>query len=606
MNSIKLLILLFLLGAHYNTFAQSPPTSIPTAVEQDTIPERKEVIVERSKVMEGEVEDGKEINYLKGGVILRQGEVYMYCDSARLIDNNVVAVGNVIIQQGDSLNIFSDSLYYQGDDRIADLFGDVRLDNQGKRLFTDHLNYNLKTKKAEYFTRSLLTKDTTYLESNRGIYLVDTDQAFFRDSVVVIDTAFVMRTDSVDFSTASGILTFIAPTLITKDESRIYCESGFYNTKNNYAEFSKNAEYIKEEQQAMADIIIYDGKKEEVILEGNAEAFEEEKVATADVIRYEEKTKFTYLEGNAKYKDSEKEIVGDRIRYNSEGETFDTEGRSTIVDGSQILEADTVNYIGALGIATGNVIWTDTVDQITIESERIDYNKETDYVKASGGRPLLVSVIDDDTLFMRSDTLVSIMENEEDSVRTLIGYRGVRIFKSNLQAVCDSLVYQTKDSLFTFYQNPIIWSDTSQFYSDTVIMQMKNEEIDKIYLNNNAFIVNSPDEIYFNQIKGKNMTAFFKDDELQKMRVIGNAESIYYIVDEDDAYSGVNKCVCSSMLINFGENEITDILFYTNPTSNLFPMRKADHNALKLPGFRWDATRRPKSRFDLGTIAILN
>jgi len=605
-NSIKLLILLFLLGAHYNTFAQSPPTSIPTAVEQDTIPERKEVIVERSKVMEGEVEDGKEINYLKGGVILRQGEVYMYCDSARLIDNNVVAVGNVIIQQGDSLNIFSDSLYYQGDDRIADLFGDVRLDNQGKRLFTDHLNYNLKTKKAEYFTRSLLTKDTTYLESNRGIYLVDTDQAFFRDSVVVIDTAFVMRTDSVDFSTASGILTFIAPTLITKDESRIYCESGFYNTKNNYAEFSKNAEYIKEEQQAMADIIIYDGKKEEVILEGNAEAFEEEKVATADVIRYEEKTKFTYLEGNAKYKDSEKEIVGDRIRYNSEGETFDTEGRSTIVDGSQILEADTVNYIGALGIATGNVIWTDTVDQITIESERIDYNKETDYVKASGGRPLLVSVIDDDTLFMRSDTLVSIMENEEDSVRTLIGYRGVRIFKSNLQAVCDSLVYQTKDSLFTFYQNPIIWSDTSQFYSDTVIMQMKNEEIDKIYLNNNAFIVNSPDEIYFNQIKGKNMTAFFKDDELQKMRVIGNAESIYYIVDEDDAYSGVNKCVCSSMLINFGENEITDILFYTNPTSNLFPMRKADHNALKLPGFRWDATRRPKSRFDLGTIAILN
>ena len=60
------------------------------------------------------------------------------------------------------------------------------------------------------------------------------------------------------------------------------------------------------------------------------------------------------------------------------------------------------------------------------------------------------------------------------------------------------------------------------------------------------------------------------------------------------------------MLINFGDNEITDIFFYTNPTSNLFPMRKADHDALKLPGFRWDATRRPKSRFDLGTIAILN
>lgn len=606
MNSIKFIIFLFLLGTSLTSLAQKTLPVAPPPVDQDTLPERKQVIVDRSDVMEGLITDGKETTYLKGGVILRQGEVYMYCDSATMLDNDVIARGNVIIQQGDSLNIFSDSLYYQGDDRIADLFGDVRLDNKGQRLFTDHLNYNLKTKKAEYFTRSLLTNDTTFLESNRGTYFVETEEAFFRDSVIVIDTAFVMRTDSVDFSTETGILTFIAPTLITQKEARIYCEKGFYDTNKGYAEFLQNAEYIKGAQQATADIIIYDGENKEVILKGNARFFEEDKIATANTIRYQEDTELTFLEGNAKYKDSEKEIVGDRIRYDSEAETFDTEGRSTIVDGNQVLIADTVNYVGALGIATGNVIWTDTVDQITIESERIDYNKETDYVKASGGRPLLISVIDDDTLFMRSDTLISLMENEADSARTLVGYKNVRIFKTNLQAVCDSLVYQTKDSLFSFYQNPIIWSDTSQFYADTVLMQMKNEEIDKIYLNNNAFIINSPDEIYFNQIKGKDMTAFFKNDELQKMHVVGNAESIYYILDEDDAYTGVNKCVCSSMLINFVDSEINDIFFYTNPTSNLYPMRQADHNALKLPGFRWDSNRRPKSRFDLGNVALIN
>ncbi len=606
MNRIKIIIFLFLLGTSFTSFAQIPLSITPSPVEQDTVPERKQVIVDRSDIMEGVVADGQEITYLKGEVILRQGEVYMYCDSATMVDNDVIARGNVIIQQGDSLNIFSDSLYYQGNDRIADLFGDVRLDNKGQRLFTEHLKYNLKTKKAEYFTRSLLTNDTTYLESNRGTYFVETDEAFFRDSVIVIDTAFVMRTDSVDFSTATGMLTFIAPTLITQDDSRIYCERGFYDTNQGYAEFLQNAEYVKENQQATADVIIYDGKTKEVTLKGNARFIEEDKVATANTIRYEEDTQLTYLEGNAKYSDAEKEIVGDRIRYDSEAETFDTEGRSTIVDGNQVLVADTVNYVGELGIATGNVIWTDTVDQITIESERIDYNKETDYVKASGGRPLLISVVDDDTLFMRSDTLISLMENEADSARTLVGYKNVRIFKSNLQAVCDSLVYQTKDSLFSFYQNPIIWSDTSQFYADTVLMQMKNEEIDKIYLNNNAYIINSPDEIYFNQIRGKNMTAYFKNDELQKMRVIGNAESIYYIIDEEDAYTGVNKCVCSSMLINFGDNEINDIFFYTNPTSNLYPMRKADHNALKVAGFRWDGQRRPKSRYDLGNVVLIN
>ncbi len=606
MNNLKLIIFLFLLSTSFTALAQRTLPVAPSPTDQDTLPERKQVIVDRSDLMEGTIEDGEETTYLKGGVILRQGEVYMYCDSATMINNDVIARGNVIIQQGDSLNIFSDSLYYKGDDRIADLFGDVRLDNKGQRLFTNHLNYNLKTKKAEYFTRSLLTNDTTYLESNRGTYFVNTDEAFFRDSVLVIDTAFVMRTDSVDFSAKTGILTFIAPTLITQEDARIYCEKGFYDTNKGYAEFFQNAEYIKGEQQATADKIIYDSNNKEVILDGNAQFIEEDKVATADIIRYEEDTELTYLKGNAKYKDSEKEVVGDEIQYDSASESFDTKGRSTIVDGNQILVADTVNYVGDLGIATGNVIWTDTVDQITIESERIDYNKETDYVKASGGRPLLISVVDDDTLFMRSDTLISLMENEADSARTLVGYKNVRIFKTNLQAVCDSLVYQTQDSLFSFYQNPIIWSDTTQFYSDTVLMQMRNEEIDKIYLNNNAYIINSPDEIYFNQIRGKNMTAFFKNDELQKMRVVGNAESIYYILDEDDAYTGVNKCVCSNMLINFVDNDIDDIIFYTNPTSTLYPMRKADHNALKLPGFRWDGNLRPKSRFDLGSVTLIN
>jgi len=601
---IKILPTFLLLFYSLFLSAQTPGLA-PSPTPVDTLPVKKKVIVDRSDLGEGIITDGQEVRYLKGNVELRQGEVYMYCDSATLIDNNVIAQGNVIIQQGDSLSIFSDSLYYQGDTRIADLFGDVRLDNQGQKLFTDHLNYNLETKVAEYYTRSLLTNDTTFLESNRGTYFVNLDEAKFRDSVVVIDTSFVLRTDSVDFSTETGILTFIAPTLITQKEAQIYCERGFYDTSVGYAEFLQNAQYVKGDQQATADIIIYDGDASEVILKGNARFFENDKKATADVIRYEEKTDLTFLEGNATFRDTEKNITGDRIRYDSEKESFDTEGRSVIVDGSQILNADTVNYIGDLGIATGNVIWMDTVDQITIESERIDYNKATDYVKASGGRPLLISVVDEDTMFMRSDTLVSFLADEGDSTRTILGYQQVRIFKSNLQVVCDSLAYQTADSLFSFYKNPIIWSDTSQFYADTIHMQMANDEIDRIFLRKNAFIINSPDQIYFNQIKGTNMTAFFENDELDKMRVLDNSESVYYILDEDDAYTGVNTCICRDMLINFVDTEIDDILFYGEPTSVLYPMRKADHGALKLSGFRWDGNLRPKSRFDLnGNLRI--
>lgn len=581
--------------------AQQPlkPTAVAT---QDTLEEPKKVIVDRSDLAEMVMEEDVEHRYLKGNVELRQGDVFMYCDTAVLIENNVIAVGNVIIQQSDSLNIFADSLYYEGDAQIADLFGDVRLDNKGRKIFTNHLNYNLKTKIANYYSRSLLTNDTTFLESNRGTYFVNLDEAQFRDSVVVIDTSFVLRSDSLDFSTETGIITFIAPTLIAQDSAKIYCERGFYDTQENYAEFVQNAQYEKGDQKATAKIIVYDGSVNEVILKGDAKFVENDKVASADIIRYEEKTEVINLEGNAKYSDEEKNLEGKKIRYDSKNEVFETEGRSSIVDGSQILDADSVYYIGDIGIAKGNVIWTDTADQITIESNRIDYNKSTDFVKASGGRPLLISVVEEDTLYMRADTLIALTENPDDTTRVLYGYHHVSIYKSNLQAVCDSLEYRMSDSLFSFYQDPIVWSDTSQFYADTIHMQMADNEIDKIYLKNEAYIINSPDEIYFNQIKGKNMTAYFRDEEIDKMRVVGNAESVYYILNEEQEYTGVNKCVCSSMLINFGNNEILDIMFYREPTSTLYPMLKADHDALKLPGFSWDMRYRPMSKDDLDKI----
>ena len=543
--------------------------------------------------------DGREIRYLKNNVAIRQGDMFMYCDSATIEDNNVIAVGNVIIQQGDTLNIFADSLSYQGNVRVADLFGDVRLENNGQKIFTDQLNYNLESKVASYYTGATLTNDTTFLVSKRGYYYVRSGQAFFKDSVVVSDPEFTLRSDTLQFSTETKIVTFLGPTLINQNETKIYCEGGFYNLDNKYAEFTDNPQYVKGEQEATGDKIIYDGTKKEVEIKGSARFDEGEKKASADIIRYDEANDVTYLEGNAHSEDGEQVIDSDEIIYDSKNETFKTEGRSRLIDGSQILDADTIDFIGNLGVATGNVVWTDTTDNINIICERLDYNKETDYVQASGGRPLMTTLVDEDTMFMSSDTLVALKENPEDSTRILLGYKDVRIFKSDLQVVCDSLAYNSADSLFEFYQSPIIWSDTSQFFADVIKMQLANDQIDQIFLIGNAFIINSPDETFYNQIKGKNITAFFKDNELDQMDVIGNAESVYYARDEEEAYIGVNKSVCSKMLVYFGNNEIEYIHFYTQPVSNMLPMKKTNHEDLKLSGFRWEKKLRPKSLEDL-------
>lgn len=572
---------------------------------QDTA--KSKIDVDHADIFEYAQRKDTVIQKLIHNVELRQDSVFMYCDSAT-IENSliVIAVGHVIIQQGDSTSVFSDSLYYDGGIKEADLYGEVVLVNGGQQLFTDQLHYDLNTKIATYTTGATLTNGETQLTSKRGDFYVDLNEAYFEDSVYVVDPRFNLRADSLLFNTQTNVVTFLGPTLVSTDSSRIYCESGFYDMANNLAEFRENAQFIKGKQRGRSKVIKYNGETKVYALEGDAIFEEGERKATADVIQYDEVNDKSTLIGNAKYKDAEQDIVAERIVYDAKNEVYSTRGRSRVSDPPQILLADQVDFkeeLG-LGVALGNVVWRDTSAQLTILCEQADYNRETGYLKASGGqygRPLLISLVDGDSLFMSADTLLStkVDSTASDSSRLLQAYRDVRVYKSDLQALSDSLTYNSEDSLFTFYYDPIIWSDTTQFTADTIRMQMANDNIDKIYLYSKSFIINSPDELFFNQIKGKNITAFFTEGELRKMDVQGNAESVYYALDEEGGYVGVNKTVSSDMILYFGANQIERILFVTAPQATMFPMKQADHEGLKMSGFNWITKVRPMSLADL-------
>ncbi len=594
-----------------SVFSAGYGQTLPEGEASDTI-KADQVDIDHSDEAVWQKIDGEEITNLLGNVSLHQKDIFMYCDSAVLRDNNVDATGNVVIQQADSIAIFSDSLSYQGDIKLAHLFDDVSLLKDSQKLFTDYLIYDLNIKRATYYSWAILTNDTTQLRSKRGYYYTEENLAYFKDSVTIVDPNFELKTDTLKYNTKTGVATFLAPTLIIQEDGKIYCEGGFYDTQKKQAHFVGNAQYVKDGQEAEADHIHYDGETDRVTLLGNAEFREEDKTATADTIIYDEKMKLTYLLGNA-HVDGEQVIDSDRIIYNEKTEKFETEGRSRIVDGPQILDADRIISEANTAVAYGNVVWVDTVEQVTIASEYLDYNKDTEDVIASGGRPLLISLIDGDSVFMSSDTLVSFHKErlvatdtltgvqtfEKDSTRTMIAYPDVRILKSDLQAIADSVSYSSVDSLFEFYKNPIIWSDTTQFLADTMYMQLADGKIDRIFLRQDALIINSPDEVYFNQIKGKNITAYFLENELRRMLVIGNAESIYYALDEEKAYVGLNKTVSSKMLMYFSNNSVDDIRFYTQPKANTYPMGQVNHTAERLEGFRWEIDKRPNTLEDL-------
>ena len=578
---------------------------------QDTSQKLK---IETALLVEYFVKGERTLQKLSGNVRLRQDKTLVYCDTAILDQNDAVLKGQVVMEQGDSTQVFADSAHYNALTRISDLYSNVVLVNGRQKLFTNKLRYNLADKIATYHSGATMTNGKSQLKSQHGYYYVNAKEIFFKGDVVATDPDFTMRTDTMAFNTETQLVRFVAPTLISQRGAKIYTEGGFYDIENDFAEFDLNPQYEKEGQRGRAQRMRYTGTTKEYVLEGDAYIDDSAKgqQTQADVIRYNTLTEQTVLRGNAHFQDSTRDIRGAEIRYDSRNKDYQIIGRGRVSDPPNIIEADSLNFNDQLGagLALGNVVWQDTAGDFTIVAFRMDYNKQSEYLHAFGsageqgaaGRPMMKTLIDRDTLYLAADTLTSYKPDSATDVRLLLAHRDVRIFKSDMQAACDSLSFSSADSIFWFFKlglQPVIWSDTSQFSGDTIRMLVRNKKLDRIWLRQNALVINSEDEVLFNQIKGRNTTAFFRDDQVREMLVEGNAQALYYALDDRRAYLGVNETACSEMRLYFGNNQVESIKFYTEPSGKFIPMKKAGTGSRKLDGFFWEKLRRPRRVADI-------
>lgn len=549
--------------------------------------------------------DGNEIDSLRGDIRLYQDSTFMFCDTAIIINKeHLVAYGNVIILQNDSIQTYCDSLSYVSGTKQAELFGQVILINGEEKLNTNYLNYNLESKEAVYTSGGILTKGKTKLSSRRGIYYVNQKIAYFSKEVEILDDELKVSTDTLTYSMEEEKANFLGPTIVRNKGADIYCESGFYRVKEKSALFEKNAQYIKGETKAIADKIFYEGDEGDIILEGNPKYFEGEKEATAIKIVYNEVNETTHLIGDAYYKDGDKVVVSDAIMYDGISGGVTTNGKTKIDDGDTKLIAEGLKSIDSLDLvhAFGNVVWEDTVQHLKIYCDDMYYRDTDNYVKAFGKdkRPRLESVMADDTLFLVADTLVSTTYIDSLGSKDMFdAYQNVKIFKNDLQAVCDSLSYNVSDSLFILFDDPILWSDTTQMTGDTIRLMLKNQQIDSLTISNNGFIINANSDEVYNQMKGRTVLASFEEGRLNNMTLEGNSESIYFLQDESDAYIGMQKSLCNKILVLFAEEKVSNIKFLSKPTNTMSPVISLTAPQRQLEGFQWYIKERPLSIFDL-------
>ncbi len=610
------------------------------------------------------------IQYLNGDVKLYHSGTFMYCDSAILRGTQLVMKYNVVMMQNDTIKIFCDSLRYDGDLLVTYLFGNIILENGStKKLYTTQLIYKVDEKIATYSKNARLVDGSSTLISKSGKYNLKDKTAWFYNNVKVNGEDFELTTDSIRYNTDDQVATFLAPTQIVSDSSNIFSQTGWFDLDDKNGQFVGNAQYLEGKTQAKSDTITYNNALDHVTLSSDtiqSEYISEKDTAYAKTIFYDKKNEIFRLVKNAIYTGEKNQVKGEIVYYDKKTEKFNVQGRSFVSDPPSIIEADTMDYDKTIkyGKADGNVIWRDTSAKTTIIADHVLYQGDQNFMKATNdkGRPLFISQIDNDSLFMKADTLrgfrvireriilpdkdaarkaqksKSKAQNKDDdtdeitdkknevaldttstSIDTLLtasvtdtiftgimdtldyfeGDNDVRIFKSDMQAVCDSLVYNKRDSLFTLHHLPFVWSDSSQIAGDTIHILLKNNKVDRLIVSAGATIINSADLIFFNQIRGRYLLALFEESKIYLMDVNGDAQIVYYMTDDDKAYIGVNTTEASNMTFLLTDNKITDIKNYVEPKSKVLPMKKTDHEAIKVKGFIWNIEKRPKDATDL-------
>lgn len=495
-----------------------PPDSLKAAdslqVMTDTVPPKKtKVYLIHSNTLSFDKAVKPDAQILNGDVCFRHDSSYMYCDSAYFFEqtNSLEAFSNVRMEQGDTLFVYGDYLFYDGNTQVAYLRENVRMENGQVTLFTDSLNYERIPNIGYYFEGGLIVDSLNQLSSFYGQYSPETKLAVFNDSVQVENPDFTLYSDTLHYDTESKVATILGPSVIVSDSGTIHTSRGWYDTVNNTS----------------------------------------------------------LLLDQSQVESGEKILIGDSIFYN----------RDT-----------------GMGEVYGNMSLIDTAQHVTLQGEYGYYNEQTGYAFATDSARFL-EYSQGDTLFLHADTLQ--MVTVDSVYREIKAYYGVRFYRIDMQGVCDSMQFNTRDSVLYMYTEPVLWNEQYQLYGDTIAIYMNDSTIEYAHVIQFAFAAQNVDSSYYNQLKGNDLKAYFEGQAVHQIDVAGNAESIFYPLEKDGAKVGMNETKSGFLTIWVKDNKLDKLKIWPSPVGSMTPIPDLKPDQKMLKDFYWFDYLRPKNRDDI-------
>jgi lipopolysaccharide export system protein LptA len=555
-------------GLHAQVLSQAPKTNTTTADDSIRI---VEILPGVRKLELLKIDDSTTLQILAGHVKLKQGSAYFYCDSCVINNRTKIfeAFGQVHINDSDTAHVYSDYLRYFQDKRLAFLKGNVKLTDGKGKLTSPELEYDLNTKIGIYTKGGRVENKKTILTSQEGYYYADLKDVYFKRAVDLKDPAYSIKTDSLLYNTETETARFIAYTFIKDSSGRtVETNTGYYDLKNKKAEFGGNARIV-------------DGKT----------------IMNAERFAFDDSTGQSQAEGNVVIIDTVEKttIVAGRVLRNNKQETMLATQKPLMIirqdNDSIFITADTL-FSARLSdlyvVNDSNPPGSVATDSLTIPQPAKD--------------TLLKKIFAKDTLkgVQRIDLGQTDSTGKKDSTnRCIEAYRNVRIFSDSLQAVCDSMFYSLKDSTFRLFYDPVVWNKENQITGDTIYLYTKNKKAERLKVINNSMLINQLEPEIYNQIKSNRMDGFFINGDIDSVTARGEAQCIYFIQDDDSAYTGINESQSDLMDIYFKEKELSRVVFRSQVSGTIWPIRQKIPSEMRLPSFRWMDIRRPKSRAEM-------
>lgn len=489
--------------------------------------------------------------------VLAESRVYLLHSDRLYFDSSVnkeaqFLVGNVQFRHDDVLMWCDSALYYEASNSF-DAFGSIRM-IQGDTLS--------------------LTGDELYYNGLEKLARV-------RYNVVLKHRDMTLYTDSLDYDRLYNVGYFFEGGHLVDKDNDLVSDWGEYHPDKRDAIFNYNVKMVTPAPPKAPKTILL-----------------------TDTLHYDMRTAIGHALGPSTIDDGSTHVYTESGYLNTRNDNMILLERSELNDNGKKLVGDSVNWnsIDSIGEAFGNVVYTDIINQNMMTGNYVYYENKTGYSMGTDSLCLIDFSQGKDTMYLHADTLKMYTRNiNTDSVwRDLHAYHRVRMYRNDLQGVCDSLVYHGRDSVAIMYRDPIVWMGSQQMLGEEIRAFMNDSTIDSVQvLRQTLSCEKIDDDNHFNQISGHEIHSYLRDGEVYLTHVIGNVYVKYYPLDDDSLMIGLNHTESTELKMFMGEDRKLERMWMPAATGTLFPILKIPESQRFLENFQWFDYIRPLDRYDI-------